>query len=53
VVAIGRKQPERLVDTVLAQIKQPPAVLFSTWGGLPRALEAQLVADKMPTGCMS
>jgi len=47
--AAGKQPAKGLVDTVLAQIKQPPAVLFSTLGRIAaRALEAQLVADKMP-----
>ena len=46
--AAGKQPAKGLVDSVLAQIKQPPAVLFSTLGRIAaRALEAQLVADKL------
>jgi Ni,Fe-hydrogenase I large subunit len=46
--AAGKQPAKGLVDSVLAQIKQPASVLFSTLGRIAaRALEAQLVADKM------
>ena len=46
--AAGRQPAKGLVDSVLAQIKQPATALFSTLGRIAaRALEAQMVADKM------
>jgi hydrogenase large subunit len=46
--AAGKQPAKELVDATLAQIKQPPAVLFSTLGRIAaRALEAQLMADKL------
>jgi hydrogenase large subunit len=46
--AAGKQPAKQLVDSTLAQIKQPPSVLFSTLGRIAaRALEAQLVADKL------
>ncbi len=46
--AAGKQPAKGLVDSVLAQIKQPATVLFSTLGRIAaRALEAQLMADKL------
>ncbi|MDR3719661.1 MAG: nickel-dependent hydrogenase large subunit [Bryobacteraceae bacterium] len=46
--AAGKQPVKGLVDATLAQIKQPPAALFSTLGRIAaRALEAQVVGDKM------
>jgi len=46
--AAGKQPVKRLIDSTLAQIKQPPGALFSTLGRIAaRALEAQLVADKL------
>jgi hydrogenase large subunit len=46
--AAGRQPAKGLIDSTLAQIKQPATVLFSTLGRIAaRALEAQMIADKM------
>jgi Ni,Fe-hydrogenase I large subunit len=46
--AAGKQPAKGLVDSVLAQIKQPATVLFSTLGRIAaRALEAQLMADQL------
>src|SRR5208283_4017819 len=46
--AAGKQPAKGLVDSVLAQIKQPPTVLFSTLARIAaRALEAQLMADNL------
>lgn len=46
--AAGKQPAKGLIDSTLAQIKQPPGALFSTLGRIAaRALEAQLVADKL------
>jgi Ni,Fe-hydrogenase I large subunit len=46
--AAGKQPAKQIVDSTLAQIKQPASALFSTLGRIAaRALETQLVADKM------